>query len=205
METVAYVPAGSLFIDFELKFSYLLLDSCDRHLHYGIGAFWDRSLCYMAILPCAPVETSSSRIMPWHSVSPCNLHCPAATRGYGGSTPSYGLRFGFVGSFPTVVLSRSILAASLSHAVSVREGGHPWSRSSSDTGMRDTIFMSTCMTTGIFACRGVSGLDEDCSHVNILGHIIEKCLGVRRDDDVHYGRGHFVLYSDHMDTEQSSL
>ena len=42
--------------------------------------------------------------------------------------------------------------------------------------------MSTCMTTGIFAstccpkCRGVSGLDEDCSHVNILGHIIEKSV-----------------------------
>ena len=28
----------------------------------------------------------------------------------------------------------------------------------------------------------------------------EVCLGVRKDDDVHYGRGHFVLYSGHMDT-----
>ena len=42
--------------------------------------------------------------------------------------------------------------------------------------------MSTCMTTGIFAstccpkCRGVSGLDEDCSHVNILGNIIEESV-----------------------------
>ena len=81
-----------------------------------------------------PVETSSSRIMPWQSVSPCDLRCPAATRGHGGSTPSYGLRFGLVGTFPTVVLSLSILAASLSHAVSVREDGHSRSRSSSDTG-----------------------------------------------------------------------
>ena len=174
-----YVPAGFLLIHFVLEFSYLLLDSGGRHLHYGIGAFWDRSLtaCIQMLHGCSPVrvpesvisyfallctrnsrlkltrptsckcvlmirsraivvpvETSSSRIMPWHSVSPCDLRCPAATRGYGGSTPSYGLRFGLVGTFPTVVLSLSILAASLSHAVSVREDGHSRSRSSSDTG-----------------------------------------------------------------------
>ena len=128
------------------------------------------------------VETTSSRIMPWHSVFPCDLRCHAATRYYGGSTPSYGLRFGLVGTFPTVILSRSILTASLSHAVSVREDGHSRSWSSSDTGTvcatpssspifhDNGIFASTCCPK----CRGVSGLDEDCSHLNILGHVIEK-------------------------------
>ena len=144
--------------------------------------------------------------MPWHSVFPCDLRCPAATKGYGGSTPSYGLRFGLVGIFPTVVLSRSIITASLSHTASVREDGHSRSRSSSDTGtvcatpsssplFHDKgIFASTCCPE----CRGVSGLDEDCSHLNILGHTIEK--GRRCP----YGHGHFVLYSGHMDTYQAS-
>ena len=89
-------------------------------------------------------------------------------------------RFGLVGTFPTVVLSRSILTVARCF-LSVKVDIHgPGVQATRVLYAQHHLHVHFFMTTGIFAstccpkCRGVSGLDEDCSHVNILGHIIEK-------------------------------